>query len=136
MIRKSVDRMESKRDFGCKISRRKALTTAGKIAVTAVIAGAVAGVGGYLAGTSAAPARTIEKTVTRTVTETAMATTVTKTVTTSVPAVKPLKVGYIYVGQLETLDGPMLMIGVGSGLMRGSRMSRAHISNPFQRLSA
>jgi len=117
MIRKSADRMGSERDFGCKISRRKALTTAGKIAVTAVIAGAVAGVGGYLAGTSAAPARTIEKTVTRTVTETAAAATATKTVTapgttmtvtkpttvattvtTGVPAVKPLRVGYIYVG--------------------------------------
>ena len=33
---------------GKKISRREAISTAGKIAITAVITGVVAGVGGYL----------------------------------------------------------------------------------------
>ena len=66
-----------------KLTRREALSTAGKIAVTAVVAGAVAGVGGYFAGSAAAPAKVSTKisTVTKTVTAGA----VTKTVTTGVP---------------------------------------------------
>ncbi|MEM3394625.1 MAG: hypothetical protein QXT12_01245 [Nitrososphaerota archaeon] len=38
-----------------KITRRKALSTAGKVAIGVVAAGIVAGAAGYLAGTSAAP---------------------------------------------------------------------------------
>ena len=62
-----------------KLSRRKAISTAGKIAISAVVAGVVAGVGGYYAGSAAAPPTTITKT--ETVTKTAAAATVTKTVT-------------------------------------------------------
>ena len=67
-----------------KLSRRKALSTAGKIAITAVVAGAIAGVGGYLAGsTRVAPATPApEKTVTKTVTA-------TKTVTVAGTAPPP-----------------------------------------------
>ncbi|RLG01885.1 MAG: hypothetical protein DRN49_00295 [Thaumarchaeota archaeon] len=71
-----------------KISRREALSTAGKVAVTAIVAGVIAGVGGYFAGSSAAPAGV--STVTKTVTETAGATaTVTKTETKTVTATAP-----------------------------------------------
>ena len=68
-----------------KISRRKALSTAAKVGIAAVVAGVVAGVGGYFAGTTAAPAKTVEKTVTatsvreKTITKTVGAATVTKT---------------------------------------------------------
>lgn len=62
-----------------KISRRKALTTAGKVAIGVVVAGVVAGVGGYYAGSAAAPPATVTKT--ETVTKTAAAATVTETVT-------------------------------------------------------
>ena len=92
---------------GVKISRREALSTAAKIATTAVVAGVVAGVGGYLAGSSRVPA---EKTVTETKTVTKMSTvtkpasagatvtitkppiteTVTKTVTVGAPRPKPV----------------------------------------------
>lgn len=67
-----------------KISRRKALSTAAKVATGVVVAGVVAGVGGYLVGSAAAPARTVTETKTevRTVTE-ARPTTVTVTVTAS-----------------------------------------------------
>ena len=82
--------MESKENIlkGKKITRREAISTAGKIAITAVITGVIAGVGGYLAGTSVAP----PKTITKTVTKTAAAATVTKTVTapgTTVTVTKP-----------------------------------------------
>jgi len=53
-----------------KISRRKAISTATKIGITAVIAGVVAGIGGYLGGTATAPAKEVTKTVERTVTTT------------------------------------------------------------------
>jgi len=61
-----------------KLTRREALSTAGKVAVGVIVAGAIAGAGGYYAGLSAAPARTVEKTVEKTVT--VGAETVTKTV--------------------------------------------------------
>ena len=71
-----------------KITRRKALSTAGKVAVGVIVAGVVAGASGYYAGASAAPkaTETVTKTVTgpgTTVTKTVAAsgTTVTKTVT-------------------------------------------------------
>jgi len=76
-----------------KISRRKAITTAGKIAISAVVAGVVAGVGGYYAGTSAAPAATVTKTVVSTTT--APPRTITKTVTKSVAKPLSLKIGVI-----------------------------------------
>ena len=57
-----------------KLNRREAISTAGKVAVSAVVAGVVAGVGGYLAGTAAAPVKTVEKTITETVTKTVTAT--------------------------------------------------------------
>ncbi len=62
-----------------KISRRKALSTIGKIAITAVVAGAVAGVGGYYVGSAIAPAKTVTKKITIT-TKVGTPTTVTKTV--------------------------------------------------------
>ena len=70
------------------VSRRTALSTAGKIAVTAVITGVIAGAGGYLAGSAAAPPKTITETVRETVTKT-----VTKTVTTTAapPTTTPAK---------------------------------------------
>jgi len=64
------------------ISRRKALSTAAKVGITAVIAGVVAGVGGYLAGTAAAPpAAPKTVTVTKTKTVGGAEKTVTSTVT-------------------------------------------------------
>ena len=63
-----------------KISRRAALSTGGKIAITAVVAGVVAGVGGYLAGSAAAP------TVTKTVAGGTQTVTVTSTAKTTVTA--------------------------------------------------
>jgi len=92
-----------------RLSRRKALSTAGKVAISAVVAGVVAGVGGYLAGSSAVPAaETITQkvtetktvttgapgaaTVTETVTKTAAAETVTKTVTKTVTGAAPTTV--------------------------------------------
>jgi len=53
-----------------KISRREALSTAGKIAVSVIITGVVAGVGGYYLGSTTAPLATITKTETRTETRT------------------------------------------------------------------
>jgi len=67
-----------------KLSRRKAISTAGKVAISAIVAGVVAGVGGYYAGSAAAAPTTVKETVTKTVT--AAATTVEKTVTTTVSA--------------------------------------------------
>jgi multiple sugar transport system substrate-binding protein len=76
-----------------KLTRRQALSTAGKVAVGVVVAGVVAGVGGYLAGSAAAPAtkivtaeRTIERMVTKTetVTVTGTAPLLTTVVTTPV----------------------------------------------------
>jgi len=60
-----------------KLTRREALSTAGKVAAGVVVAGVIAGIGGYYAGASAAPK--VAETVTETVT--APGTTVTKTVT-------------------------------------------------------
>jgi len=74
-----------------RLSRREALSTAGKIAISVVVTGVVAGVGGYLAGSAAAPAKEVTKTVTSTVgapgatvTTTVTAGEVTKTVTQAV----------------------------------------------------
>lgn len=67
--------------FKRKLSRREAIGTAGKVAISAIVAGVVAGVGGYFAGSAAAPgATTVTQKVTETKTVTAAAATVTKTV--------------------------------------------------------
>ncbi|MEM2294256.1 MAG: substrate-binding domain-containing protein [Nitrososphaerota archaeon] len=63
-----------------KFSRRNAISTAGKVAISAIVAGVVAGVGGYYAGSAVAAPTTITKTET----VTAAATTLEKTVTTTV----------------------------------------------------
>jgi putative spermidine/putrescine transport system substrate-binding protein len=66
--------MEDRLREKLRYTRRSALSTAGKIAITTVLAGVIAGIGGYYAGSStAAPSvktETIEKTKTITVTET------------------------------------------------------------------
>lgn len=62
-----------------KVSRRRALSTAGKVAIGAIVAGVVAGIGGYYSGLSAAPGKKVTEKVT--VTET---TTVTKTVSPTI----------------------------------------------------
>jgi len=70
-----------------RISRREALSTAGKVAISAIVAGAVAGVGGYLGGKAAVPPpktitsiSTLTSTVTKAATVTAPGKTVTHTV--------------------------------------------------------
>ena len=70
-----------------KISRRKAISTAGKLAIGVIITGKVAGVAGYYAGMSAAPVRTVTKTVGTTVTTTKTVT-VTPTPTKKVGKIK------------------------------------------------
>jgi len=70
--------------FDGKISRREALSTAAKIAISAVVAGVVAGVSGYLAGSTAAPVKTVEKTVERTIERT-----ITRTETVTVTGTAP-----------------------------------------------
>jgi len=75
---------------GERVSRREALSTAGKVAISAIVAGVVAGVGGYLAGSAAVPPpKTVTETVAgKTVTVTAPAKTVTTTVTGPAPPAK------------------------------------------------
>ena len=58
-----------------KISRREALSTAGKVAVGVIVAGVVAGIGGYYAGSTIAPEKVVTKTVTKTKTVTVGTTT-------------------------------------------------------------
>ena len=74
--------------LGKKISRRDALSTAGKIAITAVVAGVAAGVAGYLARAPAV--KTVVKTVTKPPTTVVTPTTVT-TVAPTTPAA-PVKI--------------------------------------------
>jgi basic membrane protein A len=97
-----------------KISRREALSTAGKVAVGVVAAGVVAGAAGYYAGSSAAPAAT---TITQTKTVTAAAetvtvpTTITQTVTKTETKVaeiaRKVVMGMVLGGYIEgsTWDG-------------------------------
>lgn len=104
-----------------KISRRKALSTAAKVAVGVVVAGVVAGVGGYYAGSTLAPpttvtktetvtaaATTIEKTVEKTVTVAAPATTITKTVTVGAPVKKPFEGVKLTVCSIDWLLCPLM----------------------------
>ena len=72
-----------------KISRRKAISTAAKVGISAVVAGVIAGIGGYFAGSSAAPVAP-PKTVTVTETKTVGATeTITSIITSTVAGKKP-----------------------------------------------
>ena len=64
-----------------KLTRREALSTAGKIAIGVVAAGVIAGVGGYYAGSAVAPAKTVTKTKTVTEAKTITVPATTRTVT-------------------------------------------------------
>lgn len=74
-----------------RLTRRGALSTAGKVAVGVVVAGVIAGVGGYYAGSATAPNKTTTETKTvagTTVTERrTVTTTVTKSVTVTTPTI-------------------------------------------------
>jgi multiple sugar transport system substrate-binding protein len=90
--------------FNKKISRREALSTAGKIAISVVVAGGVAGVGGYLAGSAAVPPA---RTITETKIVTAAAATVTQTITQTVTAPTTPKRDFSGVTLVvSTLSGP------------------------------
>lgn len=94
-----------------RLTRRKALSTAAKIATGVIVAGVVAGVGGYYAGSAVAAPVTVTKTETKTVTAAASVVTstvrevstttvtspvtVTRTVTAAAAPTKPLKIGVI-----------------------------------------
>jgi len=89
---------ENKKEFR-KITRREALSTAGKIAVSVVVTGVIAGLGGYYVGTTSvppAPPKTVISTVTKTLP--ASVKTVTSTYTVTVPTT-------------VTATGPTLKIG-------------------------
>ena len=99
-----------------KITRRDALSTAGKVAISAVVAGVVAGIGGYYAG-SAVPAKTVTsistKTVTKAATVTASPTTITKTVTTALAEfAKGLKFTYVTHGGEENVFWNTVHLGM------------------------
>ncbi|MDW8084153.1 MAG: BMP family ABC transporter substrate-binding protein [Candidatus Caldarchaeum sp.] len=105
-----------------KISRRKALSTAGKVAVGVVGAGVVAGVAGYFAGAATAAPPAVQ---TRTVTQTVGAATVTvpttitqtqtqtvvRTETRTVPTAQKVVMGMVLGGYIEgsTWDGRQIM---------------------------
>lgn len=74
-----------------RISRRKAISTAGKVAVGVIGAGVVAGVGGYFAGSASTAPRTV--TEVRTVT---VPTTVTQTVTAGAEAKRQITVRAVF----------------------------------------
>jgi len=86
-MQSNTDGKQKKKDIkknallGKKLNRRNALSTAGKIAISAIVAGVVAGVGGYYAGSITTPAKTVTKAVTKTETVTAPVSTVTLTET-------------------------------------------------------
>lgn len=105
---------EKERILSKTVSRRKALSTAGKVAAGVIVAGVVAGVGGYYAGSAAVPPAVTEtKTVTVGAATVTVPTTVTSTVTRvetkTVEAVGPQKVvmGMVLGGFVEgsTWDG-------------------------------
>ena len=75
-----------------KVSRRKALSTAGKVAVGVVGAGVVAGVAGYFVGSGAAPPSVVTRTVTVGGGTVTVPSTVTRTVTAGVEQKKQLTV--------------------------------------------
>jgi len=70
-----------------KISRREALSMAGKVAIGAVVAGVVAGIGGYYAGATTVPPSVKTETVTRTVTSTQTVTVTAGVVSTPKPTI-------------------------------------------------
>ncbi|MCL7402012.1 MAG: BMP family ABC transporter substrate-binding protein [Thaumarchaeota archaeon] len=97
-----------------KISRREALSTAGKVAVGVVAAGVVAGAAGYYAGSSVAPAATtitLTKTVTAAAETVTVPTTITQTVTKTETKVaeiaRKVVMGMVLGGYIEgsTWDG-------------------------------
>ena len=82
-------------NFMKRATRRKAITTASKIAVAAVIGLGVGGVGGYLSGSSIAQPSTVTRTVTqqigeRTITATIGGGTVTRTLTATTTALSTI----------------------------------------------
>ncbi|MEM0079803.1 MAG: BMP family ABC transporter substrate-binding protein [Nitrososphaerota archaeon] len=89
------------------LTRRKALSTAGKVAVGVVAAGVIGGLGGYYAGSMAAAPATVKETVTVGAATVTVPTTITQTRTVEV--VKGLKVvmGMVLAGYVEgsTWDG-------------------------------
>jgi len=85
-----MSRKNERIGFNKKISRREALSTAGKIAISAAVAGIIAGVGGYLAGSRTVPTTPIEKTVTVEKTAT-VERTIEKTITVSTISTTPVK---------------------------------------------
>ncbi|MCS7125698.1 MAG: BMP family ABC transporter substrate-binding protein [Aigarchaeota archaeon] len=105
------------RSLNKKLSRRDFLGITKTAAIGGVVAaGVIGGVAGYVAGTGAAPA---PLTVTKTTTE-------VKEVTRTVPEpVKPLKVGYIYVG-------PIGDYGWSYGHDRGRRWADERFGKPVE----
>jgi len=93
-MRESSEKSIEKR----KLTRREALSTAGKVAVGVIVAGVVGGVGGYFAGSTAAPTVTLTETKRETVTATSVS---TKTVTASATTPAPAPVGKEYVVRLR-----------------------------------
>ena len=76
--------MNSRDWFLKRFSRRRALSTAGKVAISAITAGVIAGVGGYLSGSSLAPTKTVTVEKTKTVTSGASVKTLTETETKTI----------------------------------------------------
>ena len=90
---------EKKRILRNRLTRREALSTAGKVATGVFIAGVVGGVAGYFAGSAAAPTTTITETRRETVTTTMLSTkTVTASFTTAPP---PTVTGKEYIVKLR-----------------------------------
>ncbi|MEM1953302.1 MAG: BMP family protein [Candidatus Caldarchaeum sp.] len=79
-----------------KISRRKALSTAGKVAAGVVGAGVVAGVTGYFVGSGSAPPSVVTRTVTVGGGTVTVPSTVTRTVTAGVEQKKQLTVRAVF----------------------------------------
>ena len=109
-----------------KLTRRQALSTAGKVALGVVVAGVVAGVGGYYAGSTAARPATVTKTetVTSTVTKTVGAPPATATTTaapTEIPTYMRVKMGE-WVQTFKYRKDPPWIIGVSSCFMTESWM--------------
>ncbi len=84
-----------------KLTRREALSTAGKVAIGVVVTGVVAGLAGYYTGTATAPTTTITSTVTKTAPPSTVTKTVTKTVTTAATATSTAPTGKEYIVKLR-----------------------------------
>lgn len=79
-----------------RISRRRALSTAGKVAIGVVGAGIVAGAGGYLAGSASAAPKTVTEVRTVAGGTVTVPTTITQTVTTGVEPRRQLTVRAVF----------------------------------------